>query len=388
MVSGILINMAFLISYVSVGAQILRSYESRHSVRKRRPLSFQLLFGAYTGCMGITLMLFAVHSSADTLMDFRYLAVITAAVFGGPIPLALCTAVLFLYRLFCRGFGLSAFYAALPLLLSAAAAGLVCRTKLSEVKKWTVSMLLSILCGWIGFILLIPGPELKHVLAVFSVCMLLISVFCYLYIRSMLEANALFRKLRLESTKDYLTGLNNVRRFDELYNSTIHTAQGQEQNLSLLMLDIDFFKKVNDLYGHQNGDAILVQLSRILERSGGGTVSRNGGEEFTVLLRSCDETQAIAAAERLRIAVENSDFILVDGSVIHITVSVGVASYPGSAQEPDRLLEKADMALYMAKRGGRNKVVSACCAADGCGADADSPPANAAPRSDSKKMMD
>ena len=182
----------------------------------------------------------------------------------------------------------------------------------------------------------------------------------------------LIRRLRRESARDYLTGLNNVRKFDKMYNIAIRSALNRRQSLSLLMCDIDFFKKVNDRYGHRNGDAILVQLSDILQRNfPRSVISRNGGEEFTVLLRNRTEPQALAEAEHLRTDVENSGFTLLDGGEIRITISVGVASCFRPGEEADHLLERADTALYMAKRGGRNKVATAH--SSGCQSDAEPP---------------
>ena len=164
----------------------------------------------------------------------------------------------------------------------------------------------------------------------------------------------------MESSKDFLTGLNNVRKFDSLFNNAIENAKEKKENLSLLMIDIDFFKRVNDTYGHAEGDVVLQELGKILSKNSRSfdVVSRNGGEEFTVLLLGCPKDNAIQIAERIRATVENHSFVLTTGLEISITVSIGVSSYPELTEEVEKLVEKSDIALYAAKRTGRNKVCS------------------------------
>jgi diguanylate cyclase len=138
-------------------------------------------------------------------------------------------------------------------------------------------------------------------------------------------------------------------------------VESQRNTLSLLYMDIDFFKRVNDTYGHGNGDLVLQQVAFLI-RSGSRNddiVSRNGGEEFTVLMKGCPAKTALAIAERMRSVVEGHYFELSDGINIQITMSIGVAVYPDTTRDLGRLAEQADKALYRAKALGRNKVVIA-----------------------------
>ncbi len=126
------------------------------------------------------------------------------------------------------------------------------------------------------------------------------------------------------------------------------------------MVDIDFFKKVNDTYGHIEGDIVLKELGLILSENCRhfDEVSRIGGEEFSVLLPDCAYPRAMQIAERIKDAVKIHTFTLSTGVKIHITISIGVASYPETIQDIEKLMEKADTALYAAKRSGRNRVCS------------------------------
>ena len=127
--------------------------------------------------------------------------------------------------------------------------------------------------------------------------------------------------------------------------------------LSLLIVDADHFKAINDQHGHASGDAVLREMGALLRESVRDTeiVARLGGEEFGVLLPQTDDIQAQIAAERLRAAVEARDFRSVDGQPIRVTISIGISGFPPDATRAD-LMEQADRALYSAKRNGRNRV--------------------------------
>ncbi len=135
-------------------------------------------------------------------------------------------------------------------------------------------------------------------------------------------------------------------------------AQRFKRPVSLLMLDIDHFKRVNDTHGHQAGDAILKGLSGVLGQQARAIdrVCRYGGEEITVILPETDAVTASNIAERLRAAVEAQPFDVNRGAPIRITVSIGVATFPDQADTPPALVTAADTALYAAKQGGRNRV--------------------------------
>ncbi|WP_278280578.1 GGDEF domain-containing protein [Tepidibacter formicigenes] len=161
-----------------------------------------------------------------------------------------------------------------------------------------------------------------------------------------------------QSIKDFLTGLNNVREFDLVLNKLINKVKEDKEKLSILIIDIDYFKKVNDTHGHQNGNLVLQELGRILCRScrTGDIISRIGGEEFSILLPNCSYYQALEVGERIRRDIQNHKFILLDNANINVTVSIGVATYPDTVGNLDELVMKADEALYKAKQTGRNKV--------------------------------
>ncbi|HUX25062.1 MAG TPA: diguanylate cyclase [Burkholderiales bacterium] len=164
--------------------------------------------------------------------------------------------------------------------------------------------------------------------------------------------------LRELATHDGLTALYNHHTFYVLLGDELARAQRFNRPLSLLLLDIDHFKRVNDTHGHQAGDAVLKGLSELLGREARAIdrVCRYGGEEFTVILPETDLEAAALIAERLRASVEAQPFDVEAGAPLRITVSIGVASWPLQGEGVDTLVAAADTALYAAKRSGRNRI--------------------------------
>ena len=165
--------------------------------------------------------------------------------------------------------------------------------------------------------------------------------------------------VQLAST-DFLTGLKTRRYFEEQLDREIKRAERSKSPLTLIMIDIDHFKLVNDTHGHHAGDMLLRDLSSILTKDvrENDTLARYGGEEFVIALPDTACINGAYVAQRLRERVEGTPFSAGSSStVVRLTVSVGVASFPQDANSKAELLEAADAALYDAKRTGRNQVV-------------------------------
>ena len=175
-------------------------------------------------------------------------------------------------------------------------------------------------------------------------------------------ANArLYTKTRELSVRDELTGLNNRRYFQQMLQMEWKRAVRFKRTLSLIMIDVDHFKKYNDSYGHLQGDRVLREIGSLLKKNlrEVDTVARFGGEEFILLLPDTDKHGAAAVAEKIRALVESTRFIADDRSGSRgITISSGVAAYPDDVSEMDDLIDHADIALYTAKENGRNRTES------------------------------
>lgn len=166
----------------------------------------------------------------------------------------------------------------------------------------------------------------------------------------------LFEKTERLAIKDPLTGLFVRRYFYERLKEEHRRALLNEKNMSLLMCDLDHFKECNDRFGHQGGDLMLVQFSEILTQNlKDAVLARYGGEEFAILLPELSKTDATRIAEQIRQKVAKASFY-VRRENFSMTVSVGVASLPHDTLDLETLVQKADQALYKAKREGRNRV--------------------------------
>jgi diguanylate cyclase (GGDEF)-like protein len=169
----------------------------------------------------------------------------------------------------------------------------------------------------------------------------------------------LHEMVRVQAVTDELTGLSNLRHFHETLDTEIERSRRFGTDIGLAMLDIDDFKRVNDTYGHQQGDLVLIEVGRALRNLSRDidVPTRYGGEEMAVILPQTDVAGAELLAERMRAAVEAIHIERLDGGgPLRITASLGVASLPLSAHDKDSLIAEADAALYRAKRAGKNRV--------------------------------
>jgi diguanylate cyclase (GGDEF)-like protein len=176
-----------------------------------------------------------------------------------------------------------------------------------------------------------------------------------------LENSELFQKTQDLAIHDGLTQLYTKGYFLERLKEECRRSIRQATEFSLLMLDIDYFKNYNDQFGHTAGDLILQKLSACISatlKDLNAVASRFGGEEFCVILDGVDKKKATAVANAIRERVQEEKLVL-RRQETHVTVSIGVATFPADAIEEHEVILKADKAMYEAKQKGRNRVVSA-----------------------------
>ncbi len=190
---------------------------------------------------------------------------------------------------------------------------------------------------------------IEHMISVISIC---------------LENNLNFETMRRTTLIDTLTGVNNRFFWEQRIDEELDRSSRNNQPLTCLFLDIDFFKKVNDVYGHQAGDYVLTEVAGTIKKQlrSNDVLARYGGEEFVALLSNIDEGKADEISERIRLAISQLT-LNYNGDDIPVTISIGSASYqPNSAFScpssdiAEALIKQADTALYEAKRKGRNRV--------------------------------
>lgn len=165
--------------------------------------------------------------------------------------------------------------------------------------------------------------------------------------------------IRAESLTDQLTGLSNRKRFDQILEMELLEAEGSDDPLCLMLMDIDHFKSFNDTYGHQTGDQVLRLVAHTLKTSikGRDHAARYGGEEFAVLLPKTSLKAGITVGDQIRKAIRSKELIKksTGESLGHITLSIGVALYR-KGESADSIVARADCCLYAAKEGGRDQV--------------------------------
>lgn len=193
-----------------------------------------------------------------------------------------------------------------------------------------------------------------------AILVLGVALFCAS--RSLRLLDGVYDEIAVLTSHDDLTGLLNRRRFFDRLDAEIDRAERYGNNLSLIMVDLDHFKRVNDTFGHPLGDLALAEVARLLAANirTSDVAARYGGEEFMIILPEADAAQAAQAAEKLRMVVEVNDISL-EGPEIKVTISCGVADLasvrPGRGTVRDALVLAADQAMHEAKRNGRNQVL-------------------------------
>ncbi|WP_273836088.1 diguanylate cyclase [Guptibacillus sedimenti] len=352
------VNMMIILALLFLYYQFFRE----ENLTPTSSIKRKFLSGLYAGMIGILLMIYSIQVvDSTTIIDLRHIPLLLVTLYGGPLPGMIALIVIQITR-FIIGINLSSFVS-LGLLTSLYIGYLFFR-------KWKVSFIAiafwMIIYSNIAFSIIIVYVllDIKSLFSEINVLYWITSTVTgamALYTTEHLrKTNHLFKEYKKSATIDPLTGLNNVRSFDEALNSAIQESTNAEKPLSLLVIDIDHFKHVNDTYGHAAGDTILAQFGKTLRIAArmNDIVSRNGGEEFTILLDNCSNREALAIGEQVRSTIEEISFSINKDISIHITASIGTSTFPETVPFPAQLYREADEALYQAKRSGRNRICS------------------------------
>ncbi|GAA5416602.1 hypothetical protein Pryu01_01639 [Paraliobacillus ryukyuensis] len=355
MLKELFVNLTILMSFLFLYHQLFR--QGLYAVKRNR--LNQLLVGILAGLLGIILMLFSIRINDTTLIDLRHIPILLVTIFGGWIPMMVSSLIIVCVR-FLLGIGLSTFLNVLFIVGSGLAFYYISK-KIDHIWLLTATALfVSNVIFSVVMFLSIPINSIYRELLIIYWFISFVSGFIAVYMNNYLrKTNQLFKEYRRNSYTDSLTGLNNVRSFDIAINQLQQKAKKKNQHVSLMIMDIDFFKHINDTYGHPEGDTILRGVAHELQELAGkdDVVSRNGGEEFTIIAPAKSHQEAMVLAEKVRSNMEQNVFYIKDGlQELTITLSIGVATYPEQAEEINDLYHKADEALYEAKHTGRNRV--------------------------------
>ncbi|WP_134703155.1 diguanylate cyclase [Ammoniphilus sp. YIM 78166] len=364
MFSDLFINTCIIVSLIFLVSRFFNQY---HPISPDSPLGVKLVLSVLCGVLGIVLMKFSIHVNPTTIVDLRHIGIILIAAYCGFFPSVIAGLIVAIGRLLLLDVTHNAMEASMVMFIL----GMGCGILFNFTTRWSVLqrlILMNTFCMTaISFLIVhMLNHDIEFNLSTFCYKILPIHwffsfvamYFSYYTMEYIRARNSIFKKLEKDSATDFLTSLNNQRQFETLFNAYMFKAKQQQKNLTLLLLDIDHFKKINDRYGHEAGDAVLKEIGVILQKATrlGDIVSRNGGEEFSIILPDQTKSQAQNIAERIRKTMEEHYFLLPTGLSIQITVSIGIATYPETCETKD-LFKKADESLYKAKSLGRNLVV-------------------------------
>ncbi|MBM6385505.1 MAG: diguanylate cyclase [Paenibacillus sp.] len=358
MLSTFFINICVMITFMYISGIIAKYYNIRVPFPSLR---VQMIGGFLFGIYGTVLMNYSFPLNEDTIVDLRHLAIVTAAVYLGGLASVISGLVISILRIAIFGMSSPAIDAGFVMTLIGLSGVYFAYASWSRLTKIITMNLLGITLIFV--ILVLNSSSMNSLMKVYPLQMTISfvgGIFIYLIAEFINKSNEMLFLLERRASTDHLTNLSNRRQFEKSLELQLERARENRQKLSLLVIDIDRFKKVNDTYGHSAGDAVLKQLGQLLiEHSrSADMVSRNGGEEFAILLLDCGNHQALAIAESIRQSVEKYLFALPDGTTIRLTISIGVAVFPDHCDEQDDadFFEQADRALYEAKNTGRNRV--------------------------------
>ena len=360
-------SMARIISELFVNlsiatAAIMFANMLMHEKYYSRSLKNSLINGFLSGLFGCLLMLYGVTFAPGLFIDFRYLPIILMGIYVSFTAAVETALIIGIFRVAYFGLNEASTVGLICAILIGVACGLVSRIKARAAVLWLVSTVSVCLIAGSGIFIVSAGLKNRFlVLSAFLIGTIFVSMIMYVFIEFITSFNKEFKKYKTEAEKDHLTGLINVRHFEKSLNYHYESAITDQRSIALLYLDIDYFKVINDSFGHAAGDLVLKELGRILKKMSRShdVISRIGGEEFSILLIGCSLDQAKIVAERIRKTVEVCEFRMPNHHTARITVSIGISAVPETTQTEANLVKQADEALYSAKNAGRNRVAVA-----------------------------
>ncbi|AWB43593.1 GGDEF domain-containing protein [Paenibacillus sp. CAA11] len=352
MIEKLINNFTLMTSFIFFGNMLRSTFIVRLPLYSKARHSIE---GILLGLFGILLMHYTFPVTPSVFADFRLVAILVSVCLGGWYGGLWTTAIAGIYRLiFLHGLSYESILAAAGIVATYIASLFIIPQGKLKLRTWSIALGVSLACIQVVFLLTLQDYYLETMMK-YAVIYLAGGMLTYFMMNYMSRSDHLLRMMKEAASLDFLTGLHNSRSFDALFQERAKRGFREQRPFSLLVADIDHFKKVNDTYGHPAGDCVLKQLAEILHDSfrPGDQIARKGGEEFVIIVE-CGPDKIGHVAEKLRVNVEGHSFVLPDGTSISCSISVGGATYP--LFPPEELFDRADQALYEAKNTGRNKV--------------------------------
>lgn len=355
MILTIFQNFCILITAIVFTLHYLRN----HGLKQHTRLSFWIFMGVVAG--GVAMVLLKSSVVVDPInhivLDFRYVPVFLVSIYGGWIPTMIATLIIAAYRLVINGISTVSIWMALATLLTGLAYSLIQRIKRPAINRIAWALIAHSIIMLCTSFLVTNDPGIRFfTLWTHLLSMYLGSYLGYRYIEYGISEIKLHDQLKSEASTDFLTNLFNRRRFQDELNVNLQRCLRKGEPMSLMFLDIDRFKTVNDIYGHASGDDVLREFAKVLVRTCRvyDGIYRVGGEEFAVILQDCTPAQTMEIAERIRANVAEHEYHL-EKKKVKVTTSIGITSYR-AGMDSKKMSDLADDALYQAKNAGRNQV--------------------------------
>ncbi|MDF2539737.1 MAG: diguanylate cyclase [Herbinix sp.] len=355
MLQELFINACILITVIFITSQLFRN----SGIGTNSPIQHRAFLGILGGFATCILIYFSINVTSEIILDFRDICLILVAIFGGTFSTLIAGLIAALFRLTYNGINETSIITSIGILVVSLGLGILSAYLHDIILKRKILLLYSLLVR--SVVLCIIFEDKRHaipVVIVIWISTIVIGLGVNYLVKDLVDTHKLLKNLKRESSHDYLTGLSNTRQFDRKYKQLLMDAMQTGRKLSLFIIDIDYFKKINDTYGHPAGDAVLKELGRLLKSINPDyyLVSRIGGEEFAVVYKDIPKEKAKQIAERIRASVEAQLFTLPNNKKIKITISLGAAVYPDTVNNINELRDIADKKLYEAKWAGRNRV--------------------------------
>ncbi|MGG1879545.1 diguanylate cyclase [Paenibacillus cisolokensis] len=358
MLNSLLINFCILATFLYISGWLTQRYALSMDTPS---LKVKIYAGILFGLIGQIMMLHSFPIDMNLTADLRHLVMMVAAIYFGWIPAIISGLLIGFGRMVIFGVSISSVIIGSGMLLIAVISGWISTTRLDRMTKMQIMNAGSMV---IHLLVILTNMTDHDRAFIFFVTQLLVSTIAVALLCLLTEytyaSNKLLLQINTPAAPRDMTNLSHLKQFEQRLSERFLEAQHFGERLGLIIVDIDHFKKINDTYGHEAGDAVLLQLGNVMKEHARSfdEVSRSGGDEFTVLVPEATPIEMTAIAERIREAVEKHTFLLHSGTKLHLTVSVGVAVHPDTmmARQAIELLEQADQELYRAKNTGRNKV--------------------------------
>ncbi|KMT21952.1 GGDEF domain-containing protein [Clostridium cylindrosporum] len=357
MLHDIFVNICILMVLIFLTAKAFMG----KGITPSSPIKQRLLFGFIAGVSTCIMMVFTIHIKSNVTLDFRYFCIIIVSFFGGIVPSVVAGIISIIFNLAYHGINDISIVSAIGTILVSLGCGIFSSFNINDRLKWILMFIYSILIRRAVFSVILSGnKEASNDENLINLATIIVSVALYFFINYLIESHKRVTELYKKSIYDYLTGVYNKGEFELRYKNIIENVDNLDESISLITIDIDHFKSINDTYGHDSGDFVLREISKVLKKSfrEDDFIARVGGEEFSIILRGLSAEKTKEIAERLRIAVENHWFILPCGKNVSITISIGIAVYAETTNDINYLKEISDQKLYIAKQSGRNMVCS------------------------------